>query len=721
MRPMLYACLLLAGYAPAWGQSAALVDRLGEALGLVGFTRADLGHRPKGYWSRYPNPQQMAGKLPFYDDLFAEPLRVYDYTRLMGMAAADYLSPHSLAEKGDALYQLVYFLGVDRRISGFRPYGANLDTLADPRAPLRHAIETVYARTGAELAPMAFGTRRDDRLEDLDAQIAGLDTALQRPLAILVLNVLDAYQWRQQALRRALPADLQRVFRIRDLSRIVDERVYHPEMDDLARDLDEQSLYYAGLKAVQAADDARRRFAQLAGDPARDLRGVRFDFETPVGRVVLAGSGDDVHRYADAAVLVDLGGRDRYLGPVGATPSLDVPISVAIDCAGDDTYEYAGDAPAQGAGILGVGVLIDQAGNDTYQARHYAQGLGFFGLGLLFDREGDDRYSLEQSGQGAGYFGVGCHFDGSGDDRFDLYGDGQGFGGVGGVGVLANHSGDDQYAVETLAEKAGRPDYHSQGRIAYSTAQGAGVGRRGDGSDGHNWAGGLGVLLDLSGRDAYEAGNFCMGFGYMYGTGLLYDGGGDDLYRSVYFTQASGAHFSIGALIDNSGNDRHVLYDTGGAGLAFGWDFAVALLVDQGGNDLYQARGNSLGRADLRSDALFVDLGGDDQYVFPPQAGGLGIAPFQPQYRTPGYSAGPYAYYAGSFALMLDIGGQDRYLDYDPATDAKTPSSAYGNDRVWQQPGPGTPEYGYRNFGVGMDVPDGAVPELSVFDDPVGE
>ncbi|MBI3271833.1 MAG: hypothetical protein HYZ53_22770 [Planctomycetes bacterium] len=39
-----------------------------------------------------------------------------------------------------------------------------------------------------------------------------------------------------------------------------------------------------------------------------------------------------------------------------------------------------------------------------------------------------------------------------------------------------------------------------------SNAQGRGKGRRGDGADGHSWAGGLGALLDCEGDDRYSAG-----------------------------------------------------------------------------------------------------------------------------------------------------------------------------------------------------------------------
>ena len=60
----------LAMTAAAQEKVPAQVDRLGAALGLVGFSRDDLGYQPKGYWSRYPNPDQMPYLLPFFNEPF---------------------------------------------------------------------------------------------------------------------------------------------------------------------------------------------------------------------------------------------------------------------------------------------------------------------------------------------------------------------------------------------------------------------------------------------------------------------------------------------------------------------------------------------------------------------------------------------------------------------------------------------------------------------------
>ena len=82
-----------------------------------------------------------------------------------------------------------------------------------------------------------------------------------------------------------------------------------------------------------------------------------------------------------------------------------LPISLVIDCAGNDAYESTHDG-AQGFGLLGVGVLVDVAGDDTYLGQRWAQGAGFLGLGILIDDGGSDRYRSEGLSQGTALFGA---------------------------------------------------------------------------------------------------------------------------------------------------------------------------------------------------------------------------------------------------------------------------------------------------------------------------
>jgi hypothetical protein len=306
------------------------------------------------------------------------------------------------------------------------------------------------------------------------------------------------------------------------------------------------------------------------------------------------------------------------------------------------------------------------------------------------------------------------NLDMTGSDTRYLFGDGQGMGGVGGVGVCADYEGNDKYTAEPLESVSHRGDYHSQNKINVNGAQGAGMGRRGDGSDGHSWAGGLGVLIDIKGNDHYYSGNWTLGCGYWFGTGLVYEGEGDDLYESVYFTQASGAHYCIGAIVDEAGNDTHKLWETAGAGIAFGWDYTVAILLDKGGNDHYEAKIISLGCAQIRSDVLLIDLGGDDYYQLQSGQQGFGAATYLESYNIPN-KISPMDIYSKSFGLLLDIGGKDSYMDWDKDKDKVTPDTICGDDKTWYSPAKDSKNYGANNFGVGMDVEDGKVPEAEFF------
>ena len=751
-RPWLLFLAAILSVAPGAGQLSASAeggvpgDRLAEALDLVGMSRADLGCRPRAYWSRFPLPDRIPHLLPFFQDLFSEPLQVYPFARVMAAAVEHYATPRYRTPKSggearaDGLFKTAYFLGIEKKLVGPRGYSANVPDFQPHGNPLVEAVEAAYAVAGRALDTPALGSEAiwPQRRRHLEEQVRALPQPLHLPLATLVYQVADAWKWRQIAVARVAAEDMMAVFENRSLHDTqVDGQEYFPAFDRVAATLDEQAMYSAGQKTVQAAETAARALKALVAGGAlsrRELVEVRLDISTPLGEVRVRGTGRDEHRAERCAVLVDLGGDDRYEGAVGATPSLSVPVAVAIDLSGDDTYSNLSWAvPAQGAAILGAGVLVDLEGDDRYEGAYLAQGAGVFGMGLLWDEAGRDTYRLQYGGQGAGYFGIGLLVDGAGRDEYYLWGDGQGFGGMGGgVGVLADVSGHDTYTAEVDAQIAGRGDYHTGMRVPNSNAQGAGMGRRGDISDGHAWAGGLGALIDLSGNDEYVSGNWAAGVGYWFGTGILYDGAGDDEYRSVYFSLASGAHFCIGAVIDESGNDRYLMVDpavgeleegqrmnaVGGAGLGFGWDFTMALLLDKGGNDRYEAQRISGAQAMIRSTAILADLSGDDVYVLPRGAGGGNAAwlnsygaqvpPFEMEY-------GPYSHYGTSFAFLLDAGGDDTYLEWQEDGEHQ-PSATWRDGATWLQPARGDSTFGHRSHGVGMDVEGGTIAELRVFE-----
>jgi hypothetical protein len=694
------------------------VDRIAAALDSVGFTKADLGYHPKGYWNRFPNPDKIPYVMPFFKDLFAEPLMTIHYTQAMGNTVRQYLDPVFYDTSDVSLHRLSYMLGVDRMITGFRNYSVNLAPRIDSTVPMLDAFEQIYLAEGKQLNFMTFGSQADwpNYKEEIETKLSDIPIELQIIMAELVLNVFDAYKWRKIAVRNIDSNDLLAMYAIKDMAETMgDGQVYYPEVDDVASTLDAHSLYYGCMKAAQAAETASKRLKSYLETKPKGLDKIAFDYYAPFGRIILSGTGNDKHVWTDCAVLVDLGGNDTYTGNVGGTSSHEIPIAVAVDCGGNDKYINDNpNLPSQGCGILGAGVLLDAAGKDQYKAVKMAQGCGLFGMGILLDVEGDDDYRLETSGQGCGYFGIGMNLDISGNDTRYLYGDGQGFGGVGGVGVCADYQGDDKYTAEPFEDVAHRGDYHSEHRINVNSAQGAGMGRRGDGSDGHSWAGGLGALIDIKGKDHYYSGNWTLGCGYWFGTGLVYEGEGDDLYESVYFTQASGAHFCIGAIVDEGGNDVHKLWETAGAGIAFGWDYTNALLLNRGGNDHYEAKIISLGCAQIRSNAFLIDIGGNDHYQLQKGQQGFGAATYRETYDNPNKFS-PYDALAKSFGLLLDIGGADKYMDWEQEGNKVTPNVRCGDSNTWYSPAKDDEHYGADNFGVGMDVEDGVVREAGMF------
>jgi len=691
--PLLVACAALpAGSAPEH-------DALDDALAAMGIAKSDLGYRPPAHWGRYPHPKTTPYVLPFFEDLHARPLDTYGFTRTLGNAIDELLTAEKLREAPDekdrkeTLFKLGVVLGTDRLLGGFRGYSANLDPQPWESEPLLHACVTLLERSGKPLRrPMSFGAQfsKDEPTPRarLKAEVDKVPGPLQLPLARLLLNLIEAREWIDLGLRD-VPSDMRdRLFAA--LPGLLDETPdgtgYDPVFDDIAKRIDPPSLYYGCLKALQAVQDARREI------PAGRWPEFRFRLETPWGTVRFDNENKGDRNEKDPLLVVDFAGQSNvFLGPLGATGPRR-PLSVALmlendsvigDSKGHDLQKEGGSGEIA-SGILGCGIVYASGDRGTeYRTGHYGLGFGMFGMGAVVDEGGNDSYEMASGGEGAGMFGIGLLLDAGGDDQYTLReGDGEGYGGPGGIGVLGDHAGNDKYFAERDALKAGRADYHSAEKIAANNAQGGGFGRRGDGGDGHNWAGGLGALLDASGNDTYEAGNFSQGIGYWYGTGLLWDGGGDDTYESVYFTQGSGAHFAIGALIDEAGNDRHTLLETAGAGLGFGWDVVNAFLIDRGdGKDRYEANIISTGLAEVRSNAFFLDEGGDDTYVLDAGTLGFGAVDERPEYKDPPKTSAA-SFYLTQVAVFLDLGGKDTYLRR-PNGGKPAPDSEAGDHRRW--------------------------------------
>ncbi len=711
--------VLLVGWTSVVAQPPA--DAFRSMLWDLGVDEENLGFHPKGYWTRYPDPQDIPFKNLAFDDLFAEPQRIYDFVRVMALAGEDYLHPEYLTANSNGLLKTSYYLGIRPATAQTRDYSASLWAELDEEEPLLDAVRQTYRVAGREFTFNAMGSASDFPLieRDLREATASLHPDLRRVVGRTVVHLADAWRWRQVGMRNVDMGKALACWRIRQLGETqFDGLEYFPQLEDCANDIDMPSIYYAGMILLETSEQLADSLAILRERKDIDWSRQRLDIMTPLGRILIGGIGRDVHIYNDLLLLIDPDGNDVYQGAVGATPSLDIPISLAVDLAGDDEYlcedEYL---PSQGSAVFGAAMLLDVKGNDHYSARRLGQGAAMLGIGILADLHGDDEYELGYSGQGGAYFGVGLALDNTGDDRYRLYGDGQGYGGVGGVGTLLNRTGDDEYWCAPDLARAFRPDYHHSADSAnYSYAQGCGIGRRGDITDGHSWAGGMGSLIDLDGDDVYISRNWSAGCGYWYGMGFLYDRAGDDEYRSENWSQVAGAHFCIAAHIDEAGDDKHLVMGDYADGLSFGHDYTVGLLLDREGNDTYRNVGDGLCFGINMSQMLFFELAGDDTYITAGTSRNYGANNFK-RYDPPPIGAFHHLF-SDQICLFGDLAGTDRYLaENDEGEQSADPRMSDGGTLFIPTAEERNALSNPRHYGLARDFDDATTPPIPFFED----
>jgi hypothetical protein len=422
---------------------------------------------------------------------------------------------------------------------------------------------------------------------------------------------------------------------------VADSQKYNDDVEEIADKLDFNRL----IGGAEDIAEALRRIADSLEFCA--FPNYRQEIKTRKGLIVLGTKGNDDYTYRIPPLLIiDPGGDDTY--HISGFPA-DFPLSAIIDVAGNDTY-ISDDSltPGIGGAVIGMSVVIDKNGDDIYDCKNVAQGCGIFGVGVVMDNNGNDKYRAKMYSQGCGVFGAGILSDSVGNDSLYCWSNSQGYGYTKGCGLCINYSGDDVYIAEdSILFSPGQQtkDHNS------SLSQGVGFGKRADYVDGHSWAGGVGILCDISGNDKYSAGLFAQGCGYWFAVGMLLDGSGDDYYHSVWYTLGSGAHFAVGYFDDFAGNDK---YDaTMNMSLGSGHDFTIGYFNERGGNDTYNAPGLSLGGGNFQGIGIFHDWSGDDTYNVSSTAKFmLGGANGNPQ--------GARAY-LNTFGIFVDGGGNDTY------------------------------------------------------------
>ena len=125
--------------------------------------------------------------------------------------------------------------------------------------------------------------------------------------------------------------------------------------------------------------------------------------------------------------------------------------------------------------------------------------------------------------------------------------------------------------------------------------------------------------------------------------------------------------------------------------------FSTPFLINKNGDDIYRAKIISMGLAQIRSNAFLIDIGGDDKYYLGENTPGLGEATFREDF-------------AKSFGGFIDIGGTDTYITFNKDKEYEHPKAK--NNTIWFTPAKEDSTFGADNYGVGIDIDDGTIPEL---------
>lgn len=636
-------------------------------------------------------------RLPFFDALYSDPWRISPYSRRI---------TDTLLEKHSDLP--VVLIGAQGRINQavrlglvgdeLEPYKARVEELGTESLAVALAeLENYLGNAGAGAEQYKVPGAR------ATGNYAQLPAVLRDNAALLIFVIPDVLEYRRLGLTqpiRALGYDPQAVYEQvleATLAGEQDDEQADPLHDLQSTLLVEQLLEKVDFRLVNtgatllalafqsACTDLQTRQAEVANYTGN------YSVSTTLGYVRL-GDLRNMQFASDAPQLLHLATRDTGSPGNASTSSYQhcVSLCIALDGAAVTTKQPVDWAGRKAAGIFGYGYFADLAGNDCYTSGDAALGFGLFGCGLLYDAAGDDTYTAVNAVQGCGIYGTGLLIDGGGSDKYLCFQQGQGYGFTLGIGVLLDAGiGSDSYTADDTDIRYPSPQSELHN---VSMAQGVGNGLRGDYTNGHSWAGGVGILADGGGDDSYSCGVFGQGCAYWYGIGILADKGGNDSYFGQWYVQGAGAHFGVAALQDEAGNDsyRAPMNQSIGAG----HDFTVAWFEDVAGDDSYYGCNLSLGTGNANGLGVFWDQVGNDRYetrgITLGQAGGVAVASLREYMLTLG--------------VFVDGGGQDIYLESSVETQSATELSFAGDGLSWARPGASQPAMPLE-LGCGVDAP----------------
>lgn len=350
-----------------------------------------------------------------------------------------------------------------------------------------------------------------------------------------------------------------------------------PQLFELAARFDLAAL----LQAVRGvAEGVDRAAAALAEAPA-GLGALPRSLIVAGSTVTLGGAGDDEYsaeELASSLLVLDLGGRNRYLGPPAAAGPGE--IRLVLDLGGEVVIESSGPVAT---GRFGIGLLHlgNPAGAKRLSGGRFSLGAGLFGAGLLAARGDGSRFEGGDFSQGAGAFGLGLLDFSGASGSFTAPINAQGFGFTRGVGLLRVRGKGARLECGLVY-----PDPRDA-VAAVSLCQGAGYGPRAFA------AGGFGLARVESDDAQLYSNYFAQGLGYWHSFGGFYLEGDRALVQSRRYGQGAGIHTALGAL-ELRGDENRLLH--WGVGPGFGWDWGTGSAAVAGDrNRLYADWGSAKG------------------------------------------------------------------------------------------------------------------------------
>ena len=301
----------------------------------------------------------------------------------------------------------------------------------------------------------------------------------------------------------------------------------------------DQAALARGMAVLLQAADHLQRTLTLRAWPA-----LVWQHHTPWGLVRLDTTRQSGrHLVQDPLLWVSLGGDDHYRF---RSRSVNNPVSVFMDLRGNDTYISEHDGADPSVGFLGLGLLWDGDGRNQYSGTWLAQGAALMGAGVLVDasRAGAAGSQMGASGHAQAFAldGLALLMAGSGDDVMSALTHAQGSAGPLGAAWLINTAGNDRYVLgnaRLVQASSQLPERNA------SMGQGAGRGWRGrEGAP--DTPGGVGLLVDLAGDDHYTAQVFAQGVGFQQGMGVLVDAGGNNHHQAAWYALGAAAHQAVG-------------------------------------------------------------------------------------------------------------------------------------------------------------------------------